>query len=63
VPLLEQLIEMSTDPGDFVVDPFAGSGSTIKAAQNLGRNALGIERDEEFHRGGSERLTVMGFEF
>lgn len=63
VPLLEQLIEMSTDPGDFVVDPFAGSGSTIKAAQNLDRNALGIERDQEFHRGASERLTVMGFEF
>ena len=63
VPLLEQLIEMSYDPGDFVVDPFAGSGSTIKAAQNLDRNALGIERDPEFHRGASERLTVMGFEF
>src|SRR5690606_30695812 len=32
VPLLERLIEFSTDPGDFVVDPFSGSGSTSVAA-------------------------------
>lgn len=44
--LLEILIKASTDPGDFIVDPFAGSGSTILAAKRTGRSALGIEYDE-----------------
>jgi site-specific DNA-methyltransferase (adenine-specific) len=48
VRLLEHLIEMSTDPGDLVVDPFAGSGSSIVAAQNLGRRGIGIERDADY---------------
>lgn len=47
VPLLERLIEMSTLPGDFVVDPFSGSGSTSVAAQKLGRNSLAFEIDNE----------------
>lgn len=47
VPLLERLIEMSTDPGDLVVDPFSGSGSTSVAAQRLGRNSLAFEIDNE----------------
>jgi adenine-specific DNA-methyltransferase len=45
--LLELLIKHSTDPGDWVVDPFAGSGSLVRAAQRTGRSAIGIEYDEE----------------
>lgn len=48
LPLLQTLIEFSTSPGDFVVDPFAGSGSTVKAAKLCGRNALGIELDTKY---------------
>jgi adenine-specific DNA-methyltransferase len=48
VNLLQTLIEFSTDPGGFVVDPFAGSGSTVKAAYSCGRNALGIELDPKY---------------
>jgi site-specific DNA-methyltransferase (adenine-specific) len=47
VQLLEKLIEMSTDPGDLVVDPFSGSGSTSVAAQKLQRNSLAFEIDNE----------------
>jgi adenine-specific DNA-methyltransferase len=43
--LLEMLIQHSTSPGDFVVDPFAGSGSTIRACRRTQRNAMGVEYD------------------
>ena len=41
--LPEFFIKLFTDPGDLVVDPFAGSGTTSRVAQRLGRRALGIE--------------------
>ncbi len=44
--LLELLLQHSTSPGDFVVDPFAGSGSTIRACRRMDRNAMGVEYDE-----------------
>mgnify|MGYP000865773392 CR=1 FL=1 len=47
--LLEYLIEIFTDPGDIVIDPVAGSGSTIVAAENLGRKAHGFEIKKDFH--------------
>jgi DNA modification methylase len=47
VSLLERLIEMSTDLGDLVVDPFSGSGSTSVAAMRTGRNSLAFEIDNE----------------
>ena len=46
VALLEQLISASTSRGDFLVDPFGGSGSLVRAARRIGRNAIGIEYDE-----------------
>lgn len=50
VPLLEQLIEVFTDPGDVVVDPVAGSGVTLLAAANLGRRGYGFEIKKEYCR-------------
>lgn len=46
VALLERLIELVTDEGDLVVDPFLGSGTTIVAAKRLGRNFIGIDNSE-----------------
>lgn len=43
VALLERLIEIFTDEGDVVIDPVAGSGSTLIAAENLNRKAYGFE--------------------
>lgn len=49
VKLLERLIEVFTDEGDVVIDPCAGSGSTLVAAENMGRKAYGFEIKKDFH--------------
>ena len=48
VALLERLISIFTDPGDVVIDPCAGSGSTLVAAQNLDRRGYGFEIKKDF---------------
>lgn len=45
VDLLEFLLEQSTDPGGLVWDPFAGSGSTLIAAENIGRRCVAVEME------------------
>lgn len=60
VPLLEKLIEMSTAPGELVVDPFAGSGSTVLAARNLGRRGIGIEINQRYVARVRRRLSRTG---
>lgn len=50
IKLLETIIEIFTDPGDVVIDPVAGSGSSLIAAENLGRKAHGFEIKKDFHR-------------
>ena len=49
IPLLEKLIKTFTDEGDVVIDPCAGSGSTLIAAENLKRKAYGFEITREMH--------------
>lgn len=50
VNVLKKLIEIFTDPGETVIDPCCGSGSTLRAASELGRNAFGFEIDRNFYR-------------
>lgn len=50
VPLLRRLIEIFTDKGDTVIDPCAGSGSTLLASAQLGRKAYGFEIKKDFFR-------------
>jgi len=45
--LIKEILEVSANAGDFVVDPFMGSGSTIKACNKMKLKSLGIELDEE----------------
>ena len=45
--LLEKIIALTTDPGDLVLDPFCGSGTTLVAAKLLGRKYLGIDQKRE----------------
>ena len=50
VAVLKRLIEIFTDPGEVVIDPCCGSGTTLRAARELGRDAYGFEIDRNFYR-------------
>jgi site-specific DNA-methyltransferase (adenine-specific) len=50
IELLQQLIEIFTDPGDVVIDPVAGSGMTLIAAENCGRKSFGFEINKKFFK-------------
>lgn len=50
VKLLERLIRIFTDEGDVVIDPVAGSGSTLIAAENMGRRGFGFEIKKDFFK-------------
>lgn len=58
VLLLERIIEISTDAGDLVLDPFCGSGTTLVAAKLLGRSSIGIDISEEAVDLTQRRLTA-----
>lgn len=57
LPVLVPLIETFSQPGDIVLDPFAGSASTLVAARSLDRDYIGIELDETYHKLAVERLA------
>jgi site-specific DNA-methyltransferase (adenine-specific) len=54
--VLERIIRVASNPGDLVIDPFAGSGTTLAVAKRLGRRFLGCELSEEYAEGVRERL-------
>ena len=56
VPLLQKMVSWSTDAGETVLDPFAGSGTTLAAAKLTGRKAIGIEIDEMYCEVAANRL-------
>jgi DNA modification methylase len=56
--LLEIPMLASTDPGDVVLDPFAGSFTTCAVAQRLGRKSIGIEISEDYFKMGLRRLGL-----
>lgn len=59
VALLERLIEIFTDPNDVVIDPTAGSGSSLLAAANLNRRAYGFEIKKDFFRLSQEKIMPL----
>ena len=60
--ILEPLIRYACPPGGLVVDPFAGSGSTLDAARQAGRRAVGIEANERYAELAKRRLEQLTLE-
>lgn len=56
VRLLEGLIRIFSDEGDVVIDPCAGSGTTLLAAANMGRKAYGFEIDRKFYQEANDKV-------
>lgn len=54
--LMAEMIEDFTNPGQIILDPFAGSGTTLIAAKALGRRFLGIEQNPEYAKIANERI-------
>ncbi len=59
VLLLERVVEISTEPGDLVLDPFCGSGTTLVAAKILGRRSIGMDCSEEAVNLAQRRLVSL----
>ena len=59
VPLLENIIRIFTDEGDVVIDPTAGSGTTLLAAANLNRRAYGFEIKKQFFNDANKKVLSM----
>lgn len=57
LPMVERILKMSSNPGDTVLDPFLGSGTTLVAAKKLGRNGIGFELDSKYEQEIIHRLT------
>lgn len=62
IGILTPLIEYACPPGGLVIDPFAGSGSTLEAARLTGRKAIGIEAYEPYAEAAAKRLAQAPLE-
>jgi len=59
VNVIKKLVEIFTDEGDVVIDPCCGSGSTLRAAYELGRSAYGFEIDRNFYEKAKNEMLVF----
>ena len=62
VELLRDLVRLTTPPGGVVLDCFAGSVSTMRAARNIGRKCLAIEADDEFFARAADKARKEGIQ-
>jgi len=56
ISVLMRLIEIFTDEGDVVIDPVAGSGSTLRASYEMGRDSYGFEIEKKFYKDAKEKM-------
>jgi site-specific DNA-methyltransferase (adenine-specific)/modification methylase len=59
IKLMKHLMSLVTDEGDVILDPFMGSGTTVLAAAEMGRDAIGVEIDKEYYDIAVERLKPI----
>lgn len=59
VKVLKKLIETFTDPGDVVIDPCFGSGTTARAALETGRHFYGFEINKEYYRRAVNEMIIL----
>jgi ParB/RepB/Spo0J family partition protein len=57
--LLKQILEQSVLPGDRIFDPFAGSGAVLEAANFLGHEAIGLEKNKTFYAAALHRISQL----
>ena len=62
VPLLEKLIKLFTDEGEVIIDPVAGSGTSLVAAINTGRSAYGFEIKKNFYKQANQFIEERNLE-
>ena len=63
IKVLKRLIEIFTDEGDIIIDPCAGSGSTLRASYELDRHSYGFEIKKDFYKNAKEKmLSNMAFQ-
>lgn len=63
LPLIKRLMDLFSEPGELVLDPFMGSGTTLRAAKDLGRRAIGCEVEERWCEHAADRLRQGVFAF
>ena len=61
-PLIEKIISISSDKNDWVLDPFAGSGSVLAIAQEMNRNSIGLDINKRYKER-FEKEVILGAEY
>jgi site-specific DNA-methyltransferase (adenine-specific) len=62
IPVLKRLIEIFTDEGDVVIDPVAGSGTTLRACMELNRSCYGFEIKKDFYKEAKEKMLNLNYD-